>query len=115
MYNDESRIGYKQRISVKRFLIRSLKRKSRKLENESRVTWMNHVSHGYRVVELGQTWATPRSLKEFEPVVVQREEIEGCELWFFGVFDDVGVAEDVTKFMQSDFFNKLPEEVRQIY
>lgn len=99
-----------KRISVKRFLIRNVKRKSRNLENGNRVTWMNHVSHGYRVVELGQTWATPRSLKEFDQVVVQREQTKDCELWFFGVFDDVGVAEDVTKIMQSDFFNKLPKE-----
>ncbi|KAH6770077.1 hypothetical protein C2S52_014880 [Perilla frutescens var. hirtella] len=99
-------------VSLKRFLIRNIKRKSRKVENGKRVTWMDHVSHGYRVVKLGQTWTTPSRdrIKEFDPIVVQREQTEDCELWFFGVFDDEGVAEEVTKSMQSNFFNKLPKQ-----
>lgn len=99
-----------KRISLKRFLIRNVERNSRKVENGKRVGWMNDVSHGYHVVKLGQTWATPTRTKEFDPVVVQREQTEDCELWFFGVFDDQVVAEEITKSMQSNFFNKLPQQ-----
>lgn len=72
---------------------------------------MTHVSHGYHVVELGKTWTSDSSLREFDSVVVQREQIKDCELWFFGVFDDDGIGEGITKYMQSNFFNKMPKEV----
>ncbi|KAI3469787.1 hypothetical protein Pfo_026450 [Paulownia fortunei] len=72
---------------------------------------MMHVSHGYHVVELDKPGRSGSIVKEFDSVVVQREQIKECELWFFGVFDD-GIGEGVTKYMQSHFFNKMPKESR---
>ncbi|GFP83377.1 putative protein phosphatase 2c-like protein 44 [Phtheirospermum japonicum] len=99
-------------IKLRRFLIgNGGARKPRKLGNgNKRASWMMHVSHGYHVVELDKP-VTTTSVAEFEPVVVQREQIKDCELWFFGVFDD-GIGEAVTKYMQSHFFNKMPKETR---
>ncbi|KAK4405898.1 putative protein phosphatase 2C-like protein 44 [Sesamum angolense] len=42
----------------------------------------------------------------------EREQMEECELWFFGVFDD-GIGEGITKYLQSHFFDKtMPKELR---
>ncbi|KAG8370443.1 hypothetical protein BUALT_Bualt14G0117500 [Buddleja alternifolia] len=97
-------------IGLRRFLIGNGRRKSRKPENGKSVSsWMMHVSHGYHVVELDGQWRTGTSVREFDSVIVQREQIQQSELWFFGVFDD-GVGEVVTKYMQSHFFDKMPKE-----
>ncbi|KAM7466544.1 hypothetical protein LguiB_014106 [Lonicera macranthoides] len=83
----------------------------RNKENGKRPTWMTPVSHGYHVVEGRLLLAGDESSDldtDIDSVVVQREQIEDCELWFFGVFDH-RIGDGVTKYMQSHLFDKKPE------
>ncbi|KAL0414293.1 UNVERIFIED_CONTAM: putative protein phosphatase 2C-like protein 44 [Sesamum radiatum] len=100
-------------IKLRRFLPGNGRRKTRETENGKRVSWMMHVSYGYHVVELEKTWTNSSSVRDFDSsVLVQREQIEECELWFFGVFDD-GIGEGITKYLKSHFFDKtMPKELR---
>lgn len=77
-------------------------------ENGKRPTWMTPISHGYHVVEGRLLLAGDESSEldsDIDSVVVQREQIEDCELWFFGVFD-YRIGDGVTKYMQSHLFDK---------
>ncbi|KAL3828262.1 hypothetical protein ACJIZ3_017064 [Penstemon smallii] len=91
-------------IRIRRFFSRKKARNSEKEKTDC--SWMMHVSHGYHVVEM------ETGFKEFDSVVVQREQVEEeSELWFFGVFDD-GISKEVTKYMQSHFFDHMPKKSR---
>ena len=70
---------------------------------------MMPISHGYHVVEHKSNRGSPDE-SDFDSVVVQREQIKDLELWFFGVFDH-RIGDEVTKYMQSHFFDKKPKEV----
>ncbi|KAK4427825.1 putative protein phosphatase 2C-like protein 44 [Sesamum alatum] len=99
-----------QGIKLRRFLPGNGRRKTKETENGKRVSWMMHVSHGYHVVELDKPCTNARDFDS--SVLVQREQMEECELWFFGVFED-GIGEGITKYLQSHFFDKtMPKELR---
>ncbi|KAK2997715.1 hypothetical protein RJ639_025770 [Escallonia herrerae] len=86
---------------LKRFVIRDGGNSKKMAESGKKPSWMVPISHGYHVV--GKRSVTGES--EPDSVVVQREQIEEHELWFFGVFDD-RVADGVTKYLQSNLFHK---------
>ncbi|KAI9195779.1 hypothetical protein LWI28_017947 [Acer negundo] len=69
-----------------------------------RPSWMMPISHGYHVVE-DQSFRGSPDDSEYDSVVVQREQIEEIEMWFFGVFD-ARIGDGVTKYMQSHFFGR---------
>lgn len=69
---------------------------------------MMPVSHGYHVVE-DQSFKGGSDASDCDSVVVQREQIEELELWFFGVFD-AEVGDRITKYMQSHLFERNPNE-----
>lgn len=69
--------------------------------------WMMPVSHGYHVVE---DRLLSGELNDFEPVMVQREQNGEHEMWFFGIFD-AQIKDGVTKYMQSNLFDKKPKQV----
>lgn len=75
---------------------------------------MMPVSHGYHVVEDSSYGSALRGL-ELEPdkVVVQREQLEENELWFFGVFD-ARIEDGVSKYIQAHLFDKKLTEASQI-
>lgn len=77
-----------------------------------RPSWMMPaVSHGYHVAEDGSFVAAQTRGLEMEPdkVVVQREEIQENELWFFGVFD-ARIGDGVSKYIQAHLFDKKVKE-----
>ncbi|XP_011091332.1 putative protein phosphatase 2C-like protein 44 [Sesamum indicum] len=102
-----------KRIKLRRFLPGNGRRTTRETKNGKRVSWMTHVSYGYHVAELDEPCTNSSSVRDFDSsVLVQREQMEECELWFFGVFDD-GIGEGITKYLQSHFFDKtMPKELR---
>ncbi|KAE8667990.1 putative protein phosphatase 2C-like protein 44-like isoform X2 [Hibiscus syriacus] len=87
-------------------------RGSKKRENrvKKKPSWMIPVSHGYHVVE-NKSLRGSSDERELDSVVVQREQIDELELWFFGVFDP-RIGDGVTKFIQSHFFDKKPKQSR---
>ncbi|KAL6974936.1 protein-serine,threonine phosphatase [Sarracenia purpurea var. burkii] len=76
-------------------------------------SWMVPVTHGYHVAHdrffRGESTGESNSDSDPDSVVVQREQIEEVELWFFGVFD-ARIGEGVTKYLQSHLFDKKPKE-----
>ncbi|KAK8709750.1 hypothetical protein V6N13_060758 [Hibiscus sabdariffa] len=86
---------------------------SKKRENgvKKRPSWMMPVSHGYHVVENKSPRGSSDDEQEFDSVLVQREQIDELELWFFGVFDP-RIGDGVTKYIQSHFFDKKPKQSR---
>ncbi|XP_027115763.2 putative protein phosphatase 2C-like protein 44 [Coffea arabica] len=77
-----------------------------------RPSWMMPaVSHGYHVAEDRSFVAALSRGLELEPdkVVVQREEIQENELWFFGVFD-ARIGDGVSKYIQAHLFDKKVKE-----
>ncbi|KAF5452665.1 hypothetical protein F2P56_027639 [Juglans regia] len=99
---------------LKRFLIGNGWGNKRELEISRRPSWMIPVSHGYYVVE-DQSFRCGWDESDYDSdfVVVQREQIEELELWFFGVFD-AQVGDGVTKYMQSHLFDKNLKQQSQI-
>ncbi|KAG2727867.1 hypothetical protein I3760_01G179500 [Carya illinoinensis] len=89
---------------LKRFLIGDGGSTKGEPQTTRKPSWMIPVSHGYYVVE-DQSYRTGSEESESDSVVVQREQIEELELWFFGVFD-AQVGDGVTKYMQSHLFNR---------
>lgn len=74
-------------------------------------SWMTPVNHGYHVVgeeSYSNIWEEE---KDNDSVVVQREQIEGIEFWFFGVFVPQ-IGDKVIKFMQTYFFDSNFKEVK---
>ncbi|OMO95449.1 phosphatase 2C (PP2C)-like protein [Corchorus olitorius] len=94
---------------VKRFRIGDGGSK-RKSENgiKKKPSWMMPISHGYHVME-HKSFTGGSDESDFDSVVVQREQIDELELWFFGVFD-AQIGDGVTKYIQSHFFDKKPKE-----
>lgn len=70
---------------------------------------MTPIAHGYQVVEHHMI-IDGSDYSEFDSVVVQREQMDQTELWYFGIFDSL-VGDRVTKYMQSHFFAKKLKEV----
>lgn len=78
---------------------------------------MMPITHGYYVADESRGGArpqTPQSNKvECDQVVVQREQVEEQEWWFYGVFDS-RTGGGVTKYVQTHLFdNKLNEVIKQ--
>lgn len=67
------------------------------------------ISHGYHVLE-DQSFRGGSDDSDSDSVVVQREQIEELELWFFGVFD-ARIGDAVTKYLQCHLFDRNPKEV----
>ncbi|CAL5208205.1 unnamed protein product [Lathyrus oleraceus] len=94
---------------LKRFLLRVLGRK-RRLMPAKKPSWMTPVTHGYQVVEHHMI-IDGSDYSDFDSIVVQREQIDQTELWYFGIFDPL-VGDKVTKYMQSHFFSKKLQEAQ---
>ncbi|KAH1227066.1 putative protein phosphatase 2C-like protein 44 [Glycine max] len=71
-------------------------------------SWMIPISHGHHVVE-HHVIKGGSDDSNFDSVVIQREQMDHTELWYFGIFDTV-VGDEVTKYMQSHFFGKKLKE-----
>lgn len=76
-----------------------------------KASWMVPISHGYHVVERQQSFSGGLDDSDCDSVVVQREQIEEIELWFFGVFN-AQVGDRVTKYLQSHLFGRKMKEVK---
>lgn len=98
---------------LRRFLIGAGPSKKREYEIAKKQSWMMPISHGYHVVE-DQSCRGGSDVSDCDSVVVQREQVDEIELWFFGVFD-AQVGDSVTKFMQSHFFDRKlkPSQIRR--
>ncbi|XVF66461.1 hypothetical protein PTKIN_Ptkin10aG0037700 [Pterospermum kingtungense] len=101
-------------LKVKAFRLRRLRigdggSKKREINGiKKRPSWMMPISHGYHVVEHKSFSDSTSDESNFDSVVVQREQIEEVELWFFGVFDP-RIGDAVTKHIQSHFFDRKPK------
>ncbi|KAK7344507.1 hypothetical protein VNO77_14179 [Canavalia gladiata] len=89
---------------VKRFFF-GRKRNQRTAKKPS---WMIPITHGYHVVEHHVIRGGSDDL-DFDSVVIQREQMDHTELWYFGIFDAL-IGDGVTKYMQSHFFDKKLKE-----
>ncbi|EOY06086.1 Phosphatase 2C family protein, putative [Theobroma cacao] len=101
------------RLKLKAFRLRRFRvgdGGSKKRENgiKKKPSWMMPISHGYHVVDHKSLRGSSDD-SDFDSVVVQREQIEELELWFFGVFD-ARIGDGITKYIQSHFFDKKPKE-----
>ncbi|KAF5736740.1 putative Phosphatase 2C family protein [Tripterygium wilfordii] len=92
--------GFRLRL----FRIGDVGMRRREEEMEKKPSWMIPISHGYHVVD-------KMDESELDSVVVQREDIEGLEVWFYGVFD-ARIGDSVIKYMQSHFFDRFPKQCR---
>ncbi|XP_057428340.1 putative protein phosphatase 2C-like protein 44 [Lotus japonicus] len=92
---------------LKRILLRLAGRK-RKLLPAKKPSWMTPVTHGYRVVQ-HHVIRDGSDDSDLDSVVVQREQIDHTELWYFGIFDAL-IGDRVTKYMQSHLFGKKLQE-----
>ncbi|GMH19892.1 hypothetical protein Nepgr_021733 [Nepenthes gracilis] len=73
--------------------------------------WMTPISHGYHVE--GQTFRIDQSSSlKSDTIVVQGEQIEHLELWFYGV-SDARIDQRIARYMQSHLFNRKPNETRR--
>ncbi|XP_022748997.1 putative protein phosphatase 2C-like protein 44 [Durio zibethinus] len=95
-------------FKLRRFRIGDGGSKKRKNEFKKKPSWTMRISHGYHVVE-NKSSKDSSDESDLDSVVVQREQIEELELWFFGVFDP-RIGDGVTKYVQSSFFDKKPKE-----
>ncbi|KAL3507616.1 hypothetical protein ACH5RR_032998 [Cinchona calisaya] len=96
---------------LRRFLKGDGGEEKRKI-NGRRVSWMMpEVSHGYHIVDQEWSFCDAQRGLELEPdkVVIQREQIEENELWFFGVFD-ARIGDGINKYIQAHFFDKKFKE-----
>lgn len=106
-----------QASRLRRFLIGDGEsKKKRGSELGSMPSWMAPVSHGYYVADYrpfrDELEDDDDRRDSDSGVVVQREEIEGLELWYFGVFDPQ-IGDGVAKYMQSNLFDKKPKQVQE--
>ncbi|XP_062109349.1 putative protein phosphatase 2C-like protein 44 [Humulus lupulus] len=86
-------------------------KKSKKREAKSKPSWMTPISHGYHVVE-AQSFRVGSDESDSDSVVVQREQFDQLELWFFGV-SDARIGDGVNNYIQSHFLDKKPKEIRR--
>ncbi|KAL7220096.1 hypothetical protein ACSBR2_013036 [Camellia fascicularis] len=97
-------------FQLRKFLTGGVGKKKSETEFGRRPSWMVPVTHGYQVVdERGELNGELDLDSNSDSVVVQREQIEELELWFFGVFDD-RIGDGVTKYLQSHLFEMKPKE-----
>ncbi|KAH9764308.1 putative protein phosphatase 2C-like protein 44 [Citrus sinensis] len=98
---------------LRRLLIGAGPSKKRQYGNAKKQSWMTPISHGYHVVE-DQSCRGDLDVSDCDSVVVQREQLDEIELWFFGVFD-AQVGDSVARFMQSHFFDRKlkPSQIRR--
>ncbi|KAI8005208.1 putative protein phosphatase 2C-like protein 44 [Camellia lanceoleosa] len=81
----------------------------RETEFRKRPSWMVPGSHGYYVVDDHCEFNDEPNLNSnSDSVVVQKEQIEDLELWFFEV-SNAKIGDSVTKYMQSHLFDKKPK------
>ncbi|KAK8557339.1 hypothetical protein V6N13_013613 [Hibiscus sabdariffa] len=95
-------------FKLRRFRIGDGGSKKRDNRIKKKPSWMMPVSHGYHVAE-NKPLRGSSDERELDSVVVQREQIDELELWFFGVFDP-RIGDVVTKYIQSHFFDKKPKQ-----
>ncbi|KAK7279258.1 hypothetical protein RJT34_24305 [Clitoria ternatea] len=98
---------------VKRFFFGSRGRKRNQWAG-NKPSWMVPITHGHHVVEHhlikgGGGGGGGSDDSDFDSVVIQREQKDHTELWYFGIFDAL-VGDGVTKYMQSHFFDKNLKE-----
>ncbi|KAI4345822.1 hypothetical protein L6164_012914 [Bauhinia variegata] len=93
-------------LRLRRFLLGG-RGKRRENGSKRKPSWMMPISHGSHVVEHNRIFSSDDS--GCDSIVVQREEIEGAEVWYFGIFDAL-IGDAVTNFMQSHFFDKKLKE-----
>ncbi|KAL9408371.1 hypothetical protein AB3S75_046851 [Citrus x aurantiifolia] len=98
---------------LRRLLIGAGPSKKRQYGIAKKQSWMTPISHGYHVVE-DQSCRGNLDVSDCDSVVVQREQLDEIELWFFGVFD-AQVGDSVARFMQSHFFDRKlkPSQIRR--
>ncbi|XP_059632338.1 putative protein phosphatase 2C-like protein 44 [Cornus florida] len=96
-------------LRLRRFFIGGDGNREKGYENGKRASWMMPISHGYHVVDDQSSFRGGSHESDSDSVVVQREQFEDMELWFFGVFD-ARLGDGVTKYMQSHLFDKKPKE-----
>ncbi|XP_057957925.1 putative protein phosphatase 2C-like protein 44 [Malania oleifera] len=94
-------MGRHLKLKLRRFLLGEGR------ANKKQPSWMMPVSHGYHVVE--DPFRNGSDEAGSDSVVVQREQVEELELWFFGVFD-ARIGDGITKYMQSNFFDRKLKE-----
>ncbi|KAJ6689238.1 hypothetical protein OIU85_005621 [Salix viminalis] len=92
---------------LKRFLIGNKKRRT---NMGKKASWMVPITHGYHAVG-DQTFKGGAVEPDYDPVVVQREQIEELELWYFGI-SDAQIGNGVGKYLQSHLFDRNPNEIR---
>ncbi|CAL5413598.1 unnamed protein product [Camellia sinensis] len=81
----------------------------RETEFRKRPSWMVLGSHGYLVVDDHCEFnGEPNLNSNSDSVVVQKEQIEDLELWYFEV-SNAKIGDSVTKYMQSHLFDKKPK------
>ncbi|XP_050216394.1 putative protein phosphatase 2C-like protein 44 [Mercurialis annua] len=99
-------------IKLKAFRLRRfLKRGGQKSSSNNtakKLSWMMPISHGYHVVE-DQSFRGCSGGSRSDSVVVQREQVQELELWYFGV-SDARIGDGVTKYLQSHLFNSNSKE-----
>lgn len=97
-----------QAFRLRRLQIGSGPSKKREPEILKKPSWMVPFSHGYHIVE--DMPFNDSDASDWDSVVVQREELEDIEVWFFGVFE-ARVGDTVSKYMQAHFFDRNIKQV----
>ncbi|XP_057433225.1 putative protein phosphatase 2C-like protein 44 [Lotus japonicus] len=98
------------RIKLKAFRVKHFflgnggRKRNRGVANKP--SWMMPITHGHHVVEHN---VIKGDSDEFDSVVIQREQMDHTEIWYFGIFDAL-IGDGVTKYLQSHFFDKMLKE-----
>ncbi|KAE9617630.1 putative protein-serine/threonine phosphatase [Lupinus albus] len=101
-----------KKFRLKSFLLGNGGRK-RNHGNAKKPSWMMPITHGFHVAE-HNVINDDSDDSDFDSVVIQREQMDQTELWYFGIFDAL-IGDKVTKFMHSHFFDKKLKEVTNQY
>ncbi|CAL0303215.1 unnamed protein product [Lupinus luteus] len=97
-----------QKFRLKSFLLLGNGGRKRNRGTAKKPSWMMPITHGYHVVE-HNVINDDSDDSDFDSVVIQREQMDQTELWYFGIFDAI-IGDGVTKYMQSHFFDKKLKE-----
>lgn len=103
-----------QALGLRRLLLGGSESKKRRSGTTQKPSWMMPISHGYHVIEdrpIGRACDGGFVGEDSDSVVVQREQVEETEVWYFGVSDPT-IGDGITKHMQSHFFDRKPKLVR---
>ncbi|XP_015887861.1 putative protein phosphatase 2C-like protein 44 isoform X2 [Ziziphus jujuba] len=98
-------------LGLRKLLVGDIGRDKKEGAITKNASWMIPISHGYHVVERHKSFSGGLDDSDCDSVVVQREQIEEIELWFFGLFDAL-VGDRVTKYLQSHLFGRKMKESR---